>query len=58
MWLCIEEGFLAWRSLRKERGHACPNCLFMVENRYIQLTEGGPEIKYLFLQEAISILIS
>lgn len=31
---------------------ACANCLLIVENGYVQLTQGGPEVKCL-LQEGL-----
>jgi hypothetical protein len=37
----------------REGDSPCPNCLFIVENGNIQLTQGGPEIKYV-LQEGMS----
>ena len=46
-----DQGFPPWQSL-KETVVIYPNCLFMVENVYIQLTKGEQEVKYL-LQEGM-----
>lgn len=35
------------------RDGPCPNCLLVVENRYVGVTQGRPEIKYL-LQKGMS----
>ena len=41
------KGVLPLWFLVRETARACPNCLFLVENGCIYLTQSGPESKYL-----------
>jgi hypothetical protein len=52
-YLSSDEGFPPQWFLMREIVLTYPNCLFIVENGGIQLTQGGSEIKYL-LQEGMS----